>query len=57
MNVYAKYFHKNSKNRTHLFKDEKILKKFLKLWNKIKSLIKKELKVNQCIMINTLKLE
>ena len=57
MNVYAKYFHKNSKYRTHLFKDEKILKKFLKLWNKIKSLIKKELKVNQCIMINKLKLQ
>ena len=57
MNVCAKYFDKNSKYRNHLVKDEKILKKFLKLWNKIKSLIKKELKVNQCIMTNILKLE
>ena len=27
----------------HLIKDEKILKKYLKIWNRIKSLIKKEL--------------
>ena len=43
MNVYAKYFDKNSKYMNHLVKDEKILKKYLKIWNKIKSLIKKEL--------------
>ena len=28
---------------THLIKDEKILKKYLKIWNKTKNLIKKEL--------------
>ena len=43
MNTYAKYFDKNSKYMNHLVKDEKILKKYLKIWNKIKSLIKKEL--------------
>ena len=43
MNAYAKYFDKNSKYMNHLVKDEKILKKYLKIWNKIKSLIKKEL--------------
>ena len=43
MNAYAKYFDKSSKYMNHLVKDEKILKKYLKIWNKIKSLIKKEL--------------
>ena len=43
MNAYAKYFDKNSKYKNHLVKDKKILKKYLKIWNKIKSLIKKEL--------------
>ena len=38
MNVYAKYFDKNSKYMNRLVKDEKILKKYLKIWNKIKSL-------------------
>ena len=31
MNVYAKYLHKNSKYMNHLVKDEKILKKYLKI--------------------------
>ena len=40
MNVYAKYFFdKNSNYMNHLVKDEKILKKYLKVWNKITSLI------------------
>ena len=43
MNAYAKYFDKNSKYMNHLVKDGKMLKKYLKIWNKIKSLIKKEL--------------
>ena len=43
MNTYAKYFDKNSKYMNHLVKDEKILKMYLKICNKIKSLIKKEL--------------
>ena len=44
LNAYAKCFGGNSKYIVnHLFKDEKILKKYLKIWNKIKSLIKKEL--------------
>ena len=43
MNAYTKYFDKNNKCMNHLVKDKKILKKYLKIWNKIKSLIKKEL--------------
>ena len=43
MNAYGKYFDENSKYMNHLFKDEKILKKFLQMWKKIQSLIKKEL--------------
>ena len=43
MNAFAKQFDKNSKYTNHLVKDEKILKKDLKIWNKIKSLIEKEL--------------
>ena len=43
MNAYAKYFDKNSKYMNHLVKDEKILKKYLKIWSKIKRLIKKGL--------------
>ena len=38
MNAYGKYFDKNSKYMNHLVKDEKILKKYFKIWNKIKSL-------------------
>ena len=40
MNTYAKYFDKNSKYINHLIKDKKILKKYLKIWNIIESLIK-----------------
>ena len=43
MNAYGKYFDENCKYMNHLFKDEKILKKFLQMWKKIQSLIKKEL--------------
>ena len=43
MNAHAKYFDKNSKYMNHLVKDEKILKKYLKIWSKIKRLIKKGL--------------
>ena len=43
MNAYAKYFDKSSKYMNHLVKDEKILKKYLKIWSKIKRLIKKGL--------------
>ena len=43
MNAYQKYFDKNNKQNNHLVKDEKILKKYFKIWNKIKSLIKEKL--------------
>ena len=44
MNAYATYFDKNSKCRNHLVKDEIMLKKYVKIWNKIKSFIKKKIK-------------
>ena len=46
-NAYAKNFDKNSKYMNHLVKNGKMLKKYLKIWNKIKSLIKKELNSKQ----------
>ena len=56
MNAYVKYFDKNSKYMNILGHDKEILKKY-GIWNKIKSLFKKSLIVNQYIMINTLKLK
>ena len=41
MNAYAKYFDKNSKYINLLVRE--ILEKYNKIWNKIKSLFKKEL--------------
>ena len=42
MNAYAKYFDKNSKHTNLLVNEKEILQKYTKIWNKIKSLIKKE---------------
>ena len=42
MNAYAKYFDKNNKYINLLVNDKEILKKYSEIWNKIKSLIKKE---------------
>ena len=42
MNAHAKYFDKNSKYMNLLVNDKVILKKYFEIWNKIKSLIKKE---------------
>ena len=42
MNAYAKYFDKNNKYINLLVNDKKILKKYLEIWNKIKSFIEKE---------------
>ena len=42
MNAYAKYFNKNNKYINLLVNDKEILNKYSEIWNKIKSLIKKE---------------
>ena len=42
MNAYAKYFDKNSKYINLLVNNKEILEKYSKIWNKIKSLFKKE---------------
>ena len=57
MNAYTKYFDKNNKYINLLVTDKKILEKYSEIWNKIKSLLKNNLIVNQCITINTLKLK
>ena len=41
MNAYTKYFDKNDKYINFLVSDKKILEKYSEIWNKIKSLIKK----------------
>ena len=43
MNAYAKYFDEINKYMNLLVYDRKILEKYNKIWNKIKSLLKKEL--------------
>ena len=42
MNAYAKHFHKNNKYINHLVNDKEILRRYSEIWNKIKSLIKKD---------------
>ena len=42
MNANAKYFNDNSKHINLLVNDKEILTKYSEIWNKIKSLIKKE---------------
>ena len=42
MNAYAKCFDKNNKYINRLVNDKEILKKYSDIWDKIKSLIKKE---------------
>ena len=42
MNAYAKHFDKNNKYINLLVNDKEILKKYSEIWNKIKSLIKKD---------------
>ena len=42
MNAYAKYFDKNNKYINLLVNDKETLKKYSEIWNKIKSLNKKE---------------
>ena len=54
MNVYAKYFDKNSKYMNLLINDKEILENHNRIWNKLKFYLKKDLKVIQCIMINIL---
>ena len=57
INAYAKYCDKNSKYINLLVNDIEILEKYCEISNKIKSLIRKKLILNQYIMINTLKLK
>ena len=42
MNAYAKFFDENSKYINLLINNEKTLEKYSEIWNKIKSLIKRE---------------
>ena len=42
MNTFAKYFDQNNKYINILVNDKEVLKKYSEIWNKIKSLIKRE---------------
>ena len=57
MNAYAKYFDQNSKCMNLLVNDKEILKNILIYGIKLKVKLKKNLIVNQCILIYTLKLK
>ena len=57
MNACNKYLDTNSKYMNLLVHDMEILEKYNEIWNRIKNVLRKNLIVNQCIMINTLKLK
>ena len=56
MNGYVKYFDSSNKYMNLLVRNQELLKKHNEIWNKISNLLKKGFIVNQCIIINTLKL-
>ena len=56
MNRYVKYF-ESIKYINTLVHDEEIIKKTMKYGIKLKVYLKKNLMVNQCIVLNTLKLK
>ena len=57
MNGYSKHFHKNNKSMNVLVNDKKNWKNILKYATKLKIYLKKNLMVNQCLVINILKLK
>ena len=57
MNAYVKYFDKNNQCKNLLVHDKELLKNIMKYGIKLKVYLRKNLIVNQCIMINTLKLK
>ena len=57
MNGHVKYFDSNNKCMNLLVHDKELLKKYNEIWDKISNLLKKGLIVNQCMIINTLKLK
>ena len=58
MNGYIKCFDNNNNKYMNLIvHDEELVKKYNEIWDKVKDLFLKSLIVNQCIMINILKLK
>ena len=57
MNGYVKHFDNNNKYINLLVHDEELLKNTMKYGKKLKTYLKESLIVNQCIMINALKLK
>ena len=57
MNPYVKYFDKNNHGINLLVLDKELLKNIMKYGIKSKVYLRKNLIVNLCIMINTLKLK
>ena len=54
MNAYVKYFDKNNQYKNLLVHDKELLKNIMKYGIKLKVYLRKNLIVNQRIMINTL---
>ena len=54
---YTKHFDNNKKYINPLVNDKKLLKKYNEIWDKIKSLSKKNLIKNHCTTINILVLK
>ena len=54
---YTKHFNNNNKYVNLLINDKKLLKKYNEIWNKIKSLSKKEFDKKNCATINILVLK
>ena len=57
MNGYVKYFDSNNKYMKLLVHDKELLKKYNAIWDKISNLLKNILILNQCVMVNKLKLK
>ena len=57
MNGYVKYFDTNNKYMKLLVHDKELLKKYNAIWDKISNLLKNILILNQCVMVNKLKLK
>ena len=57
MNAYVKHFDKSNQYKNLLVHDKEALKNIMKYGIKLKVYLRKNLIVNQCIMINTLKLK
>ena len=57
MKAYVKHFDKSNQYKNLLVHDKELLKNIMKYGIKLRVYLRKNLILNQCIMINTLKLK